>query len=171
MTDSPPEPRVDEIVIRLAEEADHASVHELFCEGMDEGQLRKNDTGADIENLFEAYFADDGASGFWVACHDGQVVGMIGVQKTRQDTAEIRRLRVCEEFRRRRIGSLLLEEAMTFCRKHDYLKVVLDVRIERAPAIGMFEKSGFHLSRSVDDSGDGHSLLEFYMDLYREPEG
>lgn len=165
----PPAPPIADLRIRVAEPADHAVIRELFVSSLVDGQLRGNDTGADIENLEQAYFSDDGASGFWVAELDGSVVGMIGVQNTRDNVAEIRRLRVAEPYRRHGIGSQLMRHAIEFCRSHGYLKVILDVRVERAPAVALFEKFGLSLSRTR--SVDSHQTLEFYLDLYRENPG
>lgn len=157
---------IDQVEILSATESDHTAILELFREGLDEGHIRANDTGADIENLNEAYFSDDGESCFWVARYNGSVIGMIGVQKTNENTAEVRRLRVREGFRRRGVGTRLMEIALTFCQEHSYLKVVLDVRIERGPAIALFEKFGFVLARTREI--EGRKMLDFYVDLYRE---
>ena len=158
---------LDDILVRPAEEEDYSAVRELFRAGLHEGLVPDNDTGADIETLHEAYFSDDGQSNFWVARYDDNVVGMIGVQKTSQDTAEIRRLRVREGHRRHGVGTKLVEQALTFCRHHEYLKIILDVRIERGPAIALFEKFGFQLARSREVGG--RKMLDFYFDLYRDP--
>jgi GNAT superfamily N-acetyltransferase len=158
----------DRVTIRLATRADHAGIRALFEESRLEGQLRCNDTGADIDDLEAGYFDDEGASCFWVASVDDMIIGMIGVQRTRENTAEIRRLRVREAFRRRGVGRLLLEHATNFCRRNGYLKVVLDVRIDRNPAIRLFEECGFRHSGSRD-AGE-HRLLDFYIDLYHRGE-
>ena len=162
-----PDFNLDDILVRPAEEEDYSAVRELFRAGLHEGLVPDNDTGADIETLHEAYFSDDGQSNFWVARYDDNVVGMIGVQKTSQDTAEIRRLRVREGHRRHGVGTKLVEQALTFCRHHEYLKIILDVRIERGPAIALFEKFGFQLVRSREVGG--RKMLDFYFDLYRDP--
>jgi ribosomal protein S18 acetylase RimI-like enzyme len=159
---------IDEVEVALAVEADYADIRELFLDGLIEGHVRMNDTGADIENLREAYFSDDGASGLWVARYQGRIIGMIGVQRTAENAAEIRRLRVREAYRRRGVGTLLMKTALAFCSRHGYLKVVLDVRIERGPAIALFEKFGFVLARSREIGG--RKLLDFYVDLYTEPD-
>ncbi len=156
-----------QVAIRLAASVDQPSLRELFRESILEGLVGDNDTGADIDNLQQGYFSDDGASGFWVAERDGVVIGMIGVQKTADNAAEVRRLRVRGTYRRRGIGALLMERALAFCREHGYLKVVLDVRIERGPAIALFEKFGFAHTRTRDI--EGRKLLDFYIDLYRDP--
>jgi ribosomal protein S18 acetylase RimI-like enzyme len=45
--------------------------------------------------------------------------------------------------------------------------VILDVRIERGPAIALFQKFGFQLARSREIAG--RKMLDFYLDLYRDP--
>lgn len=163
-----PEFDVSEVTLRLARDEDHATVRELFRAGLHEGLVPGNDTGADIENMREAYFSDDGQSALWVADYRDQIIGMIGVQKTADNMAEVRRLRVAKDYRRRGVGTKLMERALEFCRRHGYLKIILDVRIERGPAIALFEKFGFSLARSRDV--EGRKMLDFYLDLYREPE-
>lgn len=155
-----------DVVVRLATPADQPSLRHLFQEGVQEGHVPLNDTGADIDNLQEGYFKDDGASAFWVASWREEVLAMIGVQKIEPNCAEMRRLRVKSQYRRHGIGSMLLKQALSFCREHDYLKVILDVRIDRGPAIKMFETFGFMLSKSREI--DGRKMLDFYFDLYRE---
>jgi ribosomal protein S18 acetylase RimI-like enzyme len=169
MTASPHHPAADfqlqHVTIRVACDEDLPSLRELFEESLIEGLIGDNDTGADIDNLHEGYFSDEGASAFWVAMHEGVVIGMIGVQKTSDDAAEVRRLRVRSTFRRRGIGTLLMEKALSFCRHQGYLKVSLDVRIERGPAIALFTKFGFSLARTREIGS--RKLLDFYLDLYR----
>lgn len=158
---------LEKVSLRLACPEDHPALRKLFRAGLIEGHVADNDTGADIENIQEAYFSDDGASALWVAAYDNDVVGMIGVQKTSDDQAEIRRLRVHTDYRRRGLGAKLMEQALNFCRHHGYLKVTLDVRIEREPAIALFHKFGFALNRTREING--RRTLDFYLDLYREP--
>ncbi len=159
---------LDKITMRLACPQDHPAVRELFRAGLFEGYVADNDTGADIENLEEGYFGDEGDSGFWVATNDDEVIGMIGVQKTGDNSAEIRRLRVDSAYRRRGVGTRLMEHAMRFCQRKGYLKVVLDVAVIRGPAISLFEKFGFKAGPTREIGG--RHIQDFYLDLYREPE-
>ena len=160
---------VKKISMRLVVDDDHAAVRDLFENGLIEGFVADNDTGTDMENIAEAYFPDEGQSALWVADYDEAVIGMIGVQKTSDHGAEIRRLRVRSDFRRQGVGAKLMEQALQFCLHHSYLKVSLDVRIERGPAIALFEKFGFQLNRTREVNG--RRMLDFYLDLYREPMG
>jgi len=157
---------VDLTTIRLATIDDLPAIRGLFDESVYEGQTRINDTGADIENFQEAYLGDSDQNVFWVAQRSDAVAGMIGVQNMDEDVIEIRRLRVNVGHRRMGIGTALMEQALSYCRDHSYMKIVLDVRIERGPAIELFKKFGFYHSRTRES--DGHKLLDFYVDLYQE---
>ena len=60
-------------------------------------------------------------------------------------------------------------EGLVGCQRQGYLKVVLDVRIERGPAIALFQKFGFKHGRTREIGG--RKLLDFYIDLYSDPRG
>jgi ribosomal protein S18 acetylase RimI-like enzyme len=158
---------LDQVAVRLAAPRDHAAVRQLFQAGLEEGHVPDNDTGADIDNIVEAYFSDSGQSGLWVADCGSGVIGMVGVQKTSDNEAEIRRLRVHADYRRRGVGTRLMEQALSFCRQQSYLKVILELHIERGPAISLFRRFGFRLNRMREVGG--RKMLDFYLDLYREP--
>ena len=151
--------------IRSASENDVPVLLELFERSRIEGQLRENDTGADLDHLVSGYF-ECKDSGFWVAEIDAIIVGMIGVQRVSDDSAEIRRLRVRDGFRRKGIGSSLMEQAIAFCKEKQFLKVVLDVRIERGPALSIFDNFGILQGREREI--DGRKLRDFYLDLYSD---
>src|SRR5215470_3946844 len=81
----------------------------LYVEGLLGGKLAENDSGLDIEDIESAYMKTSG-NHFWVAeipgnNGSGQIVGMIGVQHHEAGAAEIRRLRVRSDMRRKGIGS------------------------------------------------------------------
>jgi len=157
--------KVDDMIIRSATDEDISVLHELFERGRIEGQTRENDTGADLDYLADGY-VECKDSGFWVAQYEDWIVGMIGVQRISNSSAEIRRLRVRDTFRRKGIGTQLMQHAISFCRDREFLKVVLDVRIERGPAISMFHTFGFLHGRERDLNG--RQLRDFYLDLYSD---
>lgn len=156
------------VTVRDYTPADQAACLALYREGLLGGQLAENDTGLDIDDIELAY-ARSAGSGFWVAqTNDGRVVGMIGVQQHEPGTAEIRRLRVAADVRRRGIGSKLLTRALEFCRDQHVLKVVLDTFIDREPALALFAK--FHFRHNRTREVNGRQLLMFYLDLYGKSE-
>jgi putative acetyltransferase len=155
----------DELVIRDANSDDISVLRELFEKSRIEGLIRENDTGADLEFLMASYF-ECKDSGFWVAQHDDGIIGMIGVQRVSENSAEIRRLRVRDSFRRNGIGTKLMSHAIAFCKEKQFLKVVLDVRIERSPAITLFDSFGF--SHVRENTTGGRTTIDFYLDLYSD---
>jgi len=151
--------------IRVAVQDDISVLRELFEKSRIDGEIRENDTGADLDHLMDGYFNCQESS-FWVAEFDNTIVGMIGVQKMNDSSAEVRRLRVRNKFQRNGIGSALMKHAISFCREKQFLKVVLDVRLERDPAIKMFDSFGFLHGRERDLNG--RQLRDFYLDLYSD---
>lgn len=158
---------IEGLKVRSFRAEDQPTVSWLYTAGLLEGQIAPNDTGADIENIKEAYF-DEERHHFWVAEVNGKVLGMIGVASDEPHTAEIRRLRIAPEHQahHNQIACPLLETAVAHCKHHGYLKVVLDTRFERNAAVDLFDKIGFQHTRTK--SMHGKDLLEFYLDLYRK---
>ncbi len=165
---STPSSSAAELLVRSYRSEDQADVARLYVEGLLAGQIDPNDTGADIDNIRDAYFDDD-RHHFWVAELDGRVIGTIGVTSDETHTAEVRRLRVEPGHQRRETDPSvqLLQTAIEHCRHHGFLKVRLDTRFERHEALGCFDRAGFEHTRSK--TLHGKELLEFYLDLYRDP--
>src|SRR5215212_5693124 len=139
------------IQIRSYRPSDLPACRQLYVGGLVGGRLAENDTGLDIDDIETAYMRKPG-NHFWVAeiagdadadGKAGEIVGMIGVQHHEESAAQIRRLRVREDVRRRGIGSKLMETALKFCQDHGYLKITLDTFMEREPAVKLFEKFRF----------------------------
>jgi len=151
-------------MVRTFDPKDQHAVLQLYHEGLLMGQIAPNDTGADVDNIHEAYFHDDAAH-FWVAELHEQVVGMIGVARDEGHVAEIRRLRVRPEWQNTHIASTLIETALQHCKHHEYLKVVFDTGFDGETAVDMFDRFGFQHTRTRNFHGKDQ--IEFYLDLYR----
>ena len=155
----------NDISIRSFETRDQAACDKLYRAGLLGGTLAENDSGLDLDDIESVYMKTDG-NHFWVAqTGDGTVVGMIGVQHHDEDVGEIRRLRVHPDYRRRGIGSTLIEQALRWCEEHNYLKITLDTFMDREPAIKLFQKFHFRLSRTR--VVNGRELHYFYLDIYQ----
>jgi len=156
-----------ELRIRSYRPDDQPTVLRLFEEGLLAGQVRANDTGADLDLVEQAYFDSD-RHHFWVAEIAGKIAGMIGVNADDEHTAEIRRLRVEPSFANPgEIAARLISTAVEHCRVHSYLKVRLDTSFEKDAAVDLFDRVGFQHTRTK--TVQGKELLEFYVDLYRDP--
>ena len=154
--------------IRTFRRGDLPACIQLYRDGLLGGRIAENDTGLDIDDIELAYLNCPG-SHFWVAettsDERAEIIGMIGVQHHEESVGEIRRLRVRHDFRRRGIGSALMETALKFCHDQGYLKIALDTFMEREPAVKLFEK--FHFRHSRTRSIGDKEILHFYLDLYQ----
>ena len=184
--DAPPWQQVYRI--RSFRPEDAADCQRLYRDSRLGGQISANDTGLDIDDIADAYQSDP-LNHFWVAettdaaadprfadllpdpadRRPGRVQGMIGVQHHDEGVGEIRRLRVDEGHRRRRVGSRLLETAVKFCRDTGCLKVQLDTYIQRDAALKLFDRFRFRHGRTRQLHGK--DMLYFYLDLYSQGRG
>lgn len=152
------------VKVRSFKPSDQSACNRLYSEGLIGGTLSENDTGADLDDIQSVYMGGSGCH-FWVAeAPGGEIAGMVGVQHYEEGSGEIRRLRVAQNFRRRGIGSALVEAAVRFCEERNYLKITLDTFMEREPAINLFRKFRFRHFRTR--SVAGKDLMYFLLDLY-----
>jgi ribosomal protein S18 acetylase RimI-like enzyme len=152
--------------IRSYRPADLPACRTLYVEGLIGGKIAENDTALDLDDIERAYMIP--GNHFWVVENAaGEIVGMLGVQQAEKGVAEIRRLRVRQDHRRRGIGQALVETALKFCHESGYLKITLDTFMEREAAVRLFDKFQFRHDRTrrVND----RDLMYFYLDLYSGP--
>jgi ribosomal protein S18 acetylase RimI-like enzyme len=153
------------VTLRDFDARDQTACDALYREGLLGGKLAENDSGLDLDDIQSTYMRVEG-NHFWVAqTPEAKVVGMIGVQHHDEGVGEIRRLRVHPDYRRRGIGSRLIEEALRWCNEHSYLKITLDTFMERESAIKLFER--FHFRHSRTRVVNGRDLHYFYLDIYQ----
>lgn len=96
----------------------------------------------DLADISSSYL-DSPGSCFWVAEVDGEIKGMVGVQRRSDDEAELRRMSVASDARRRGVGRKLLETVEEFCRKCGYARVRLTTHTMLKPAIALYRKNGY----------------------------
>ena len=125
----------------------------------------------DIRDIARWYAA------FWVAEHNGEIVGMVGVRRefmpgsapprddwhARDDIAELRRLRVAPEARRMGIGEALTRAVIDWAREDGCRVLHLHTTSPQAPARALYERLGF---RDVGHTLTGEWEYVWYaMDL------
>ena len=106
-------------------------------------------------SCIERYYA---GGAFWVA-EDNRVVGMIGVERHGQDSAELRRMAVDRRYRRKGIGRELLAAAEAFCRESGYPRIVLSTSELQTPARRLYESSGYRLVREEEAAAPSHKTV------------
>lgn len=144
------------MVIRRYEERDREAVIRLFRDFMREmGDFPDYVQRAIAEELGRVaeYYA---SGGFWVA---GDVIGMIGVERQSDRVAELRRMVVAREHRRRGIARALLATAESFCREAGYSTIVLNTSELQEPAMRLYESSGYRRTRTAKPEATTHKMV------------
>lgn len=106
----------------------------------------------------EQYYLTREGQGFWVADQSG-VVGMVGVERHSDSSAELRRMAVDARHRRRRIARELLQAAEAFCRDFGYRTVVLSTSELQIPAMRLYESNGYRLVRTETSADPSHKTV------------
>ncbi|HEU4758677.1 MAG TPA: GNAT family N-acetyltransferase [Dehalococcoidia bacterium] len=139
------------LVFRTCEPSDQEQVWRLHQEGL-------RDTNAvvpnaqphwddDLKNIERTYLGE--ASHFWVVEEQGRLIGMLAIRGLGPGTAELKRMRVAAECRRRGLGQRLLEIAEQFCHQAGYLRIVLDTTDRMVDARHLYEMNGYTLVRRM----------------------
>ena len=170
------QPQENNLRIRHAVPGDHDVVQRLCLAGEQEAAFILEPGEPYAEDFSEDSGDNDPVAGFWVAetsdsadGADARVVGMLGLRALEGHVAEARRLYVEPDFRGHGIGMRLLEQLVGKCRDAGYLKVVLDVGEKSEAAVRLFNRLGFQLAR--ERASDGRTIMDFYLDIYRDNPG
>ena len=144
------------MLIREYRSADHLSVRQIFTNGQlglaigepFESEVRayiKKSLSLDLSDIPAHYMIHPG-SNFWVAEIAGEVKGMVAIQHKDKDAAELRRMSVSSDTRRRGIGNLLLNAVDQFCLKFGYNSIFLSTVSHLIAAKAMYEGNGYRLT-------------------------
>ncbi len=168
--------------IRTFHPADAGAVRLLFAQSLMDFA---GDSTQAVESYVQSSLADDLADicfhylrspgdHFWVAEVEGQIKGMVGIQRRDEREAELRRMSVASDARRQGIGRALLETTESFCREQGYRQIRLTTVTLLQPAIAMYirfgyrltgedqygEISGQHFVKRLDDPGPGAPAVD-----------
>ena len=105
---------------------------------------------------------DETRDGFWVAAVRGTVIGSIAVDGISHDTkgAHLRWFMVAPEYQGRKIGAMLISEAMEFSRRKKFRRVYLWTFAGLDTARHLYEKWGFRLSEECEGEQWGKRITE-----------
>lgn len=85
---------------------------------------------------------DAGKDRIWLAEHNGEIVGSIGIVG-HPGKAQLRWFLLNPDYRGIGLGKRLLREALAYCRRKRYPKVFLLTTEDQTQAIAMYRKAGF----------------------------
>jgi ribosomal protein S18 acetylase RimI-like enzyme len=128
-----------------------------------------------LDNTFEAYVAgplsefvlsdDKKGQRIWVVEQGGEVQGCIAIVRTPEGYAQLRWFILTPETRGLGLGKRLMEEAMNFCRKAGYKRVILWTFSELETAIALYKKWGFKKTEEKPHHIWGRDLVEEKYEL------
>lgn len=149
-----------EIMIRQYQEDDLESCRSLWVELTQRHRdiYEDQSIGGEEPGLhFDKHLSRVGTENIWVAEHDGEVVGMVGLM--RGDDDEIEPIVVASEYRNKGVGSKLLEHAISKARELGMTYLSIRPVARNPEAITLFYRTGFKTL--------GH--IEMVMDLQAKP--
>ena len=98
------------------------------------------------------------ARGFLVLEESGMIVGFVAAVESEKGVARVLMLAVAPEYRRRSLGTTLMNELYIQCRAAEHHTVRLEVRRSNAVALAFYERHGFTVSDEIDNfylNGEG----------------
>jgi len=98
--------------------------------------------GEHPEDYFDEHLAKVGSDRFWVAVHDSEIVGLMGIIAEKEE-AEIEPLIVSRSYRGKRLGEMLIKEAISEARRNGSRYLNINPVARNVQAIRFFHKQGF----------------------------
>ena len=95
------------------------------------------------------YFYETFPQGFIVAEQHHKIIGFIVGVKITQDTTRILMLAVSEKYRRKKIGSMLLNKFFEKTLEEHIKQISLEVRVDNEKAIKFYQKHGFDIKDKI----------------------
>ena len=158
------------LTIRAFQPEDADTVRALFARGQldwTEGTDLEDEAHRYIQRSLNADLADIPAnyvhrprSNFWVAELAGEIKGTVGVQEIDREEAELRRMSVAADSRRRGIGGRLLATVEDFCREQGYSRVGLSTVLHLEAAVSMYERCGY---RRLGQEPYGKMTVQYFV--------
>ncbi len=129
--------------IRPFQEGDETAIKELITSILNEEfQLEKRAySETDLEMISKVYSGERNA--FLIGEVDREIVGTVAIKEDDRRTALLRRLFVDPDYRGKKYGSRLVDEALAFCRNKGYKKVVFRGTAGMSAALRLIRKKGF----------------------------
>ncbi len=117
---------------------------------------------SDILNIDKTYMKN---GCMWCLYEDEKLAGTIAIKTIDEikKSAELKRLYILPAYQGKGYGKLLMDTALSFCRKKEFKKVFLDTRTDRDAMIHLIKKYGFKKIERYNDNK--YAELFFEMDL------
>ena len=136
----------DKYTFKLADcEEDFSRARILFVEYADslDFDLHFQNFDQELEEIDIQYNKPDGGLILITESHSGKEIGCVGIRKSEDQIAELKRMFVKESNRNMGLGKELIQRAIHLAVDLGYKKIRLDTLDTMKPAIRLYEKFGF----------------------------
>jgi len=139
---------MENYLIRPAVKNDQNSIIRLFMSFMHE--IRSQNPGIDFTSYVEqaikselskldSYYLQKTRNGFFVAELEAQVIGTVGFEERNNFVAELRRLMVSTEHRRKGIATKLVQTVESSCYELNFSQIILETSELQSASIALYE--------------------------------
>jgi len=125
------------------------------------------DCTANIDRIQEIYLRHP-RNHFWVADAHGEILGTVGIGVQDEEVAHLHCLRAVDNPISNLVRKGLVQVAANHAHLHGCLKLILHAQVDVGRAAEFLHRLGFQFSRQREV--DAQSVLEFYLNLYEQPE-
>ncbi|PLX24171.1 MAG: GNAT family N-acetyltransferase [Marinilabiliales bacterium] len=131
------------VTIRQYQSSDKDFVWQLHLKGLHQMNSFIDDPNLDkdLQSIEEVYINNKGE--FFIATIHNQIVGIGALKKIDNEHAEIKRMRVDQEFQGQKIGSQILDSLIQKAQELSYKKLILDTSIKMHVAQNLYQSRGF----------------------------
>ncbi len=116
---------------------------------------------SDLDKVGEVYGGDK--ESFFVIDQDGKIAGTVGIKEDSAEDALLRRLFVDSAHRKMGYGTMLLKEAIEFCKRKGYKHIYFRCTDRMVDAMKLCMKEGFKETETLAVSGFKIHKLELVI--------
>ncbi len=109
-----------------------------------------------VDNYQQEYVENRGL--FLVVMDGGKLVGTGAIKRLEENTAELKRLWLLEEYHGQKIGYQVVSQLLDFARAHGYEKIRLQTSHKQERAVRFYTQLGFYEIPSYHESMDDISM-------------
>lgn len=107
---------------------------------------------ADVDDAGDHYFGNRGL--FLVAMDGERIVGTGAVRRLDEESCELKRMWLFEEYHGQGIGYRMIQELFAFARWAGYTRIELNTSVYQERAIQFYQRVGFEFMEMEDDMGE-----------------
>lgn len=123
----------------------------------------------EVDHMYETYTHHDARSAYFVAEHEGKIIGGGGIAPLRgtyQNICELQKFYVLPGYRNAGIGSRILAHCMRFAQEQKYQRCYLETTAQMGTAESLYRKAGFEpIGMPLGNTGH-HGCDRWFMKVF-----